>query len=182
MTSKSGFRTFNSTEIAVIRVVNEHNLKTSDCSYQKSEGLVQPYAFFWSPCKKYNQNCNLSSQKHCKNQTNVIRSRCREAQSRIYILSRLDYCNALFSGLPDSITKSLQLVQNAAAGLITRTRKFDHILSSLHWLPINARSDFKVTYKTLQGLAQSYLQDLIIPNCPSRPRWSSGAGLLSIPK
>ncbi|KAK0142352.1 hypothetical protein N1851_019873 [Merluccius polli] len=57
-----------------------------------------------------------------------------------------------------------------AARLLTRTRKFDHItpiLASLHWLRINARSDFK---------------DLIIPYCPSRPLRPSGAGLLSIPK
>ena len=34
--------------------------------------------------------------------------------------SRLDYCNALFLGLPNSTTRSLQLVQNAAAMLISR--------------------------------------------------------------
>ena len=96
--------------------------------------------------------------------------------------------NALFSGLPTSTTKSLQLVQNAAARLLTRTRKFDHItpiLTSLHWLPINARSDFKVLlviYKTLHGSAPSYLKDLIVPYCPSRPLRSSGVGLLTIPK
>ncbi|KAK0153511.1 hypothetical protein N1851_004796 [Merluccius polli] len=74
-----------------------------------------------------------------------------------------------FSGLPNSTTKSLQLVQNAAAALLTRIRKYDHItpiLASLHWFPITARSDFKVrllAYKTLHGLAPSYLKDLINP-------------------
>ena len=37
-------------------------------------------------------------------------------------------------------------------------------------------------HKILHGLAPSYLKDLIISYCPSRPLWSSGAGLLSIPK
>ncbi|KAK0149146.1 hypothetical protein N1851_010331 [Merluccius polli] len=79
------------------------------------------------------------------------------------------------------------LVQNAAARLLTRTRKYDHItpiLSSLHWLTVKARSDVKVLlliYKILHGLAPSYLKDRIIPYCPSRPLRSSGAGL-SIPK
>jgi hypothetical protein len=103
-----------------------------------------------------------------------------------FISSRLDYCNSLFSGLPNSTTRSLQLVQHAAARLLARTRKFDHItpiLASLHWLQITSRSDFKVlllSYKALHGLAPSYLKDLIIPYGPSRSLRYSGAGLLSL--
>ena len=75
-----------------------------------------------------------------------------------FVSSRLDYCNALLSGLPLESTKSLQMVQNAAARVLSCTRKCDHITPSypLHWLPINIRSDFKVllmTYKTVRGLA-----------------------------
>ena len=55
-----------------------------------------------------------------------------------FVSSKLDYCNASFSGLPCESTKS-QMVQNSAARVFTRTRKFDHItpiLASLHWLPV----------------------------------------------
>ena len=57
-----------------------------------------------------------------------------------YISSKLDYCNALFLGLPDRELNRLQRIQNSAARLVSRTNKNDHItpvLKELHWLPIN---------------------------------------------
>jgi len=59
--------------------------------------------------------------------------------SYTFMTSRLDYCNALMGGCPAHITNKLQLVQNAAARVLTRARKYDHIspvLSTLHWLPM----------------------------------------------
>ncbi len=56
-----------------------------------------------------------------------------------FMTSRLDYCNALLGGCSARLNK-LQMVQNAAARVLTRTMKYDHIspvLSTLHWLPIN---------------------------------------------
>ncbi len=43
------------------------------------------------------------------------------------IFSRLDYCNSLYCDINKSILDRLQLVQNAAARLLTRTRKYEHI-------------------------------------------------------
>ncbi|XP_072769508.1 uncharacterized protein [Nerophis lumbriciformis] len=105
-----------------------------------------------------------------------------------FVTSRLNYCNVLFSGLPKSSIKRLQLVQNAAARLLTRTRKFDHItpiLAHLHWLPVHLRCDFKVlllTYKILHGLAPSYLADCILPYVPARNLRSKNSALLVIPR
>jgi len=56
-----------------------------------------------------------------------------------FVISRLDYCNALCYGITDELTRCLQSVQNAAARLVTGTRRCDHIspvLRQLHWLPV----------------------------------------------
>ena len=101
-----------------------------------------------------------------------------------FITSRIDYCNALFSGLPSTATNGLRLVQNAAARVLTRKRKFDHItptLMELHWLPIPARADFKVlhlTYKALNGLAPTYMSRLVERYTPVRALRSQNAGLI----
>ncbi len=45
----------------------------------------------------------------------------------LFIRSRLDYCNALYYGISQSCLKRLQVVQNAAARLLTGRRRFDQI-------------------------------------------------------
>ena len=85
------------------------------------------------------------------------------------------------------LTNKLQTAQNAAARLITRTRKSDHItpvLMCLHWLPVEFRSQYKLllyVYKTLNDLAPLYLKELVTPYKPARCLHSESAFLLQIP-
>ena len=75
---------------------------------------------------------------------------------------------------------------NIAARILTRTPKFDNItpvLASLHWLPVNARADFKVlllTYKALHGLALTDLSDLVLPYILTRTLRSQDTGPLTV--
>ena len=65
-----------------------------------------------------------------------------------FVLPKLDYCNSLFYGSTMYMLERLQKVQNLAARQIFQCRKQDHIsplLMSLHWLPINARIENKLS-------------------------------------
>ncbi|KAI5614035.1 hypothetical protein C0J50_3756, partial [Silurus asotus] len=105
-----------------------------------------------------------------------------------FVTSRLDYCNALLSGCASKCINKLHLVQNAAARVLTRSRKYYHItpvLISLHWLPIKSRIDYKIlllTYKALNGLAPQYLSELLYQYDPPCLLRSKGAGYLLVPQ
>ncbi len=82
----------------------------------------------------------------------------------------------------------LQLIQNAAARILTRIRQSEHItpvLRSLHWLPVTFRIDFKVlllVYKPLNGLGPKYIADMLTGYKPNRPLRSVGSSQLEIPR
>ena len=83
------------------------------------------------------------------------------------VTSKIDYCNSLLFGLPDTQIMKLQRVQNACARPVCNSSKFCHItplLKALHWLPVKQRNIFKVlliVYKAIHGLAPSYIIELL---------------------
>ena len=91
-----------------------------------------------------------------------------------FITSRLEYSNSLYLGLPQSFISRLQIVKNAAARLLTGSKKWEHItpvLASLHWLPVQQRIIFKtvlMVFKAINGKAPSYISDLLHPHSATR--------------
>ncbi len=171
----------------------EHCLTLDDCSLNSSSSVRNLGVIFDS---------NLSFDSHissiCKTEffhlKNISKLRPILSMSNAEMLihafmtSRLDYCNALLGGCSARLINKLQMVQNAAARVLTRTRKNDHITpvrSTLLWLPIKHRIDFKIlliTYKALNGLAPQYLSELLSHYSPPRPLRSQNSGLLIIPR
>ena len=69
------------------------------------------------------------------------------------VICRLGYCDNLLCGVISELLYHLQVVQNKAARLITRTKCHEHItlvLQSLHWLSVDARIDFKTVVSGVQ--------------------------------
>ena len=114
----------------------------------------------------------------------LVRTEQEKVLVHAFVNSKLDYCNSLAYGLPKYLLQKLQYVQNAAARLITGIRKHDHItpiLMDLHWLPVNQRIQFKIlllTFKSLNGLAPVYIDEMIQRYVPNRKLRSSSAFLL----
>lgn len=91
------------------------------------------------------------------------------------VISRLDYGNGVLIGLPTHLVRRLQSVQNAAARMIFKLRRFDHItdaLVSLHWLRVPERVVFKIAvlmFKVLHGIAPKYLGPVVrVADLPGR--------------
>ena len=81
------------------------------------------------------------------------------------ILSKIDYCNAIYYGINESLLNKLQSVQNSAMHIIRkRTNQHDKSTSELfkkyHWLPVKKRIIFKmmlIVHKCLLGTAPESL-------------------------
>ena len=105
-------------------------------------------------------------------QIRAIRKSLTRAASEVlvhaFIASRLDYCNSLLYGINQSLLDKLQAVLRAAARLVMKKLKFDHISDDihdeLHWLPVKQRISFNICMyvrRCLDHEAPAYLPDML---------------------
>ena len=84
-----------------------------------------------------------------------------------FVLSRIAYCSSLLFGSTHDVTSHLQRIQNYAARVILRLPMSSSItihLKSLHWLPVKARSTYKIAclcYHCNSSTAPSYVTDML---------------------
>ena len=104
------------------------------------------------------------------------------------VLSRLDYVNALLAGCPKHCLDRLQKVQNSAARLVLKAKKRDHVtplLQILHWLPIEARIQYKLSllcHNFFSDSSPTYISALLSVYTPARNlRTSNDHRILSVP-
>ena len=128
---------------------------------------------------------------HLRNISDIRACLTQEATEKLVhalVTSRIDCGNALLVGLPATQLDKIQRVQNTAARIICRARKYQAItpvLKRLHWLPIRQRIKYKIlllTFKALHGLAPSYIVELLAEYRPQRSLRSTNSRTLTVPR
>ena len=84
-----------------------------------------------------------------------------------FIFNNLDYCNSLYFGINADLLDKMQYVQNTAARLVKRKKRFQgsttDFIRECHWLRIRERIVFKIclfVHKCLHAKAPKCLSDM----------------------
>ena len=111
---------------------------------------------------------------HQLRQLRTIRQSLSDDATRMlihsFVVTRVDYCNSVLSGITVIQTDRVQRILNAAARLLLRIPKFtpvaELIWDHLHWLPATKRIRFQILLlvsKCIHQRVPSYLQELCVP-------------------
>jgi len=136
---------------------------------ESNEGNGGPFTM-----EKNCPRCSQTLYRQGENRTEQITYRTHISCTLVHALvsTRVDYCNSVLAAAPKTTTDKLQRVLNAAARVVSNTRKFDRGLSQLlhyelHWLDDDPdRVVFKLivtVHRCLNGRAPNYLSNHVIP-------------------
>ncbi len=99
----------------------EHGLTLDGCSLDSSSSVRNLGVLFDSNLSAFFHLKNISKLRPMLSMSNA------EMLINAFMTSSLDYCNALLGGCSARLINKLKMVQNAAARVLTRTRKYNHI-------------------------------------------------------
>ena len=106
---------------------------------------------------------------------------------RSIVFSKLYYCSSVYANITASNISKLQAVQNFAARIIMKSRKFDHItplLNELHWIPVKLHllyRDAVLTFKCLNGTTPESLSQQFVRRADISGRCTRNSNSLDIP-
>ena len=106
---------------------------------------------------------------------------------RSIVFSKLYYCSSVWANITASNISKLHAVQNFAARIIMKSRKFDHItplLNELHWIPVKLHllyHDAVLTFKCLNGTTPESLSQQFVRTADISGRCTRNSNSLDIP-
>ena len=118
------------------------------------------------------RSCNYNIRQLCAVRSTLSRDAMRDAAYAL-VLSRLDYCNYLYSNAPVIQMQHLQMIINMAVRVVSGRRRFDPITDfikcELHWLPVIKCVQFKIcTFSRLFTISHTVtFQSLLFRRRPS---------------
>ena len=147
-----------------------------------------------SPCAIISRERHLLVSFHLRRLRQLRGVVCCSTMQRLIsalVVSRLDYSNAMLSGLPSTTLDPLRRVLNAVICLVAGLGPRDHVteqVKKLLWLPIKDRINFKLClmqHADVTSQCPQYIRDIVhpLPTLPGRNRLRAAArGQFDIPR
>ena len=117
--------------------------------------------------KKFTSSCFMTIRKISRIK-NFLKPEHLKTLVSALILSKIDYCNALYLGLNADLVMKIQSVQNSAARLVCNINRYEklsitNLTKTLHWLRVKDRVTFKallIVHKSIIGTAPPDLKSM----------------------
>ena len=186
----------NKDKTELLYLYSKHNPQQSLPSIRFGQDIIPPSQFARNIGVIFDSTMTMlphissickSASYHLRNISRIrkfLSTKTTEILVHAFVSSKLHHYTSLLYNVPKCTLKKLQSVQNAAARLITCSRKYDHITpirkNYTGFLFLNAlNSRLLLTFKALHQQSPVYIQDLVAYYQPPRILRSSNLLLLN---